>query len=138
MSDIQFNIQQEYRSTQEKYVYYLIALSVSALGFSIYKTENQSLAYSQIPLAMSIICWSTSIFCGLKFLKYVISNLYANNIYFEIDEGRHPDFGKNPESINSAKKVFKEAMELNGKQMEKNFKFQGYFFYVGIILGGFN
>ena len=46
MNEIQFNIQQEFRDKQEKYVYYLIALSVSAIGFSVYKTEKLSLTFS--------------------------------------------------------------------------------------------
>ena len=92
MNEIQFNIQQEFREKQEKYVYYLIAISVSAIGFSVYKTENQSLTYSQIPLALAVLSWSISIFCGLKFLKYVISCLYANNGYYEIIKGRYLSF----------------------------------------------
>jgi ABC-type transport system involved in multi-copper enzyme maturation permease subunit len=134
MSEIQFNIQQEFREKQEKYIYYLIALSVSAIGFSIYKTENQSLTYSQIPLALAVIFWSVSIFCGLKFLKYVINNLYANNDYFEITKGRHPSIGNNPDLIKSGIKGFQEAMEINSKAMKRYFKFQSYLFYFGIIL----
>ena len=91
MSEIQFNIQQEFREKQEKYVYYLIAISVSAIGFSVYKTENQELRITLIPLAFAVICWSISIFLGLKFLKYVISVLYANNDYFAIIKGNHPE-----------------------------------------------
>jgi ABC-type transport system involved in multi-copper enzyme maturation permease subunit len=134
MNEIQFNIQQEFREKQEKYVYYLIAISVSAIGFSVYKTENQSLTYSQIPLALAVLSWSISIFCGLKFLKYVISCLYANNGYYEIIKGRFPNIGSNPELIKSGVEGFREAMEINGKAMKKHFKFQGYLFYSGIIL----
>jgi hypothetical protein len=134
MSVIQFNIQQEFREKQEKYIYYLIALSVSAIGFSIYKTENQSLTYSQIPLALAVLFWSISIFCGLKFLKYVISNLYANNGYYEIIKGRHPGIGHDPDMIKSGIEGFREAMEINGKAMKMYFKFQAYLFYFGIIL----
>jgi ABC-type transport system involved in multi-copper enzyme maturation permease subunit len=134
MSDIQFNIQQEFREKQEKYVYYLIALSVSAIGFSIYRTENQSLAYSKIPLALAVISWSISIYCGLKFLKYVISNLYANNDYYEITNGRHPELGKDPELIECGIKGFMEAMKINSKEMKKYFNFQSYLFYFGIVL----
>jgi hypothetical protein len=134
MSDIQFNIQQEFREKQEKYIYYLIALSVSAIGFSIYKTENKSLTYSQIPLAIAVIFWSISIFCGLKFLKYVISNLYANNDYYEIIKGRHPNLGDNQELKKIGVEAFREAMVINNKEMKKYFKFQGYLFYSGIIL----
>jgi len=134
MNEIQFNIQQEFRDKQEKYVYYLIALSVSAIGFSIYKTENQSLTYSQIPLGLAVLSWSISIFCGLKFLKYVISNLYANNSYFEIIKGNHPNIGNQPELIKAGVEGFKEAMQINSDTMVKYFKFQGYTFYFGIIL----
>lgn len=134
MSEIQFNIQQEFREKQEKYVYYLIALSVSAIGFSIYRTENQSLSYSKIPLALAVISWGISIFCGLKFLKYVISNLYANNGYYEIIKGRHPDLGNDAALIECGVKGVIEAMGTNGKEMKKYFKFQGYLFYSGIIL----
>jgi ABC-type transport system involved in multi-copper enzyme maturation permease subunit len=134
MSDIQFNIQQEFREKQEKYVYYLIALSVSAIGFSIYRTENQSLAYSKIPLALAVISWSISIYCGLKFMKYVISNLYANNYYYEITNGRDPKIGKDPELIESGVTGFMEAMKINSKEMKKYFNFQSYLFYFGIVL----
>lgn len=134
MSEIQFNIQQEFREKQEKYVYYLIALSVSAIGFSIYRTENQSLAFSKIPLALAVISWGISIYCGLKFLKYVISNLYANNDYYEITNGRHPDLGNNAELIECGVKGFMEAMKINGKEMKKYFNFQNYLFYSGIVL----
>lgn len=126
--DVQFNLQQEYREKQEKYVYYLIALSVSAIGFSIYKTDNQSLTFSQIPLGIAILSWSISIFCGLKFLKYIISNLYANNAYFEIIKEN------NQESINAKIKGFREAMKINSKSMSIYFKIQGFLFYLGILL----
>lgn len=126
--DVQFNLQQEYREKQEKYVYYLIALSVSAIGFSIYKTDNQSLTFSQIPLGIAILSWSISIFCGLKFLKYIISNLYANNAYFEIIKEN------NQESLNAKIKGFIEAMKINSKSMSIYFKFQGLLFYLGILL----
>lgn len=134
MNEIQFNIQQEFRDKQEKYVYYIIALSVSAIGFSLYKTENKSLTYSQIPLALAVLFWIISILCGLKFLKYVISNLYANNGYFEIIKGRDSTVGNHPDSIKSGVEGFREAMKTNGRVMKIYFKLQGYLFYFGIIL----
>jgi len=83
-------IQRQFRQQQEKFVYYLIALSVTSIGFSIYKTTGQPLKWTQIPLGMSILCWGLSVFCGLRFLKYVISTSYANNPYFDLIHGRHP------------------------------------------------
>lgn len=133
MNNIQFNIQQEFREKQEKYVYYLIALSVSSIGFSIFKTENQGLNYSQIPLGLAVIFWTISIYCGLNFLKFVISNLYANNIYFEIINGNYPNIGNHPELIKAGVSGFEKAIKSNGDTMAKYFKIQGYLFYLGIL-----
>lgn len=134
MSNAQLEIQKQFRQQQEKLVYYIIALSVSAIGFSVFKTTGQNLKIIQIPLGLAIICWSISIFCGLKFLKYLISNLYANNEYLEIEKGKHPEIGNNPDAIAAGIEGFKGAMIINGNRMKRYFNFQNSLFYVGIIL----
>ena len=134
MSEVQIEIQKQFRQQQEKLVYYIIALTVSAIGFSIFKTTGQSLKIIQIPLEIAVICWSISIYCGLKFLKYVISTLYANNEYFEIKRGNHPDIGNHPDAIEAEIKGFKGAMVINKKRMKQYFKLQSSLFYIGIIL----
>jgi uncharacterized membrane protein YtjA (UPF0391 family) len=134
MSELQIEIQKQYRQQQEKLVYYIIALSVSAIGFSIYKTTGQSLKVVQIPLGLAVICWAISIFCGLKFLKYVISNLYANNEYFEIKKGNNINVGNTPNAIDIAVKAYKTAMNINQNRMKNFFKYQSLLFYIGMIL----
>src|SRR5690606_35025426 len=103
----------QFRQQQEKFVYYLIALSVTSIGFSIYKTTGQPLKWTQIPLGMSILCWGLSVFCGLRFLKYVISTSYANNTYFDLIHGRHPEIGNHLQKIEAATIGIKQAMETN-------------------------
>jgi len=49
--DQQNDLQKQFRDKQEKYVYYLIALCVASIGFSITKTSGESLKWIQIPLA---------------------------------------------------------------------------------------
>jgi uncharacterized membrane protein YtjA (UPF0391 family) len=134
MSEVQIEIQKQFRQQQEKLVYYIIALSVSAIGFSIYKTTGQSLKVVQIPIGLAVICWSISIYCGLKFLKYVISNLYANNEYFEIKRGNNSDVGNHPDAIEAGIKGYKAAMVINQNRMKRFFKYQSLLFYIGIIL----
>ena len=40
MSNAQLEIQKQFRQEQEKFVYYIIALSVSAIGFTVFKTTG--------------------------------------------------------------------------------------------------
>lgn len=130
----QREIRNQFRQQQEKFVYYLIALSVSAIGFSVYKTTGQQLKWIQLPLGISILSWGFSIFCGLRFLKYLISTLYANNDYFVIIQGKNPEIGNHQQKIEAATSGIKEAMNSNSTKANSYFKWQERLFYLGIIL----
>lgn len=130
----QKEIQRQFRQQQEKYVYYIVALNVTAIGFSIYQTTGKTLNCTQIPLGLAIISFGISIYCGLKFLKYLISNLYTNNEYFEILKGAHPEIGNNSQKIQLASGIMKDIMIKNSNNASKFMTFQETFFYFGIIL----
>jgi hypothetical protein len=132
MEENQKEIQRQFRQQQEKYVYYIVALAVSSIGFAIYKTSGQTLKWSQIPLAIAVLCWGVSICCGLMFIKYSISTLYSNNEYFEILKGRNEVVGSNPENIKVGVGAIKEAIEYNSTRSGKYFNWQGRLFYAGI------
>lgn len=123
----------QFRQQQEKYIYYLIALSVTAIGFSVLKTNEESLKWTQMPLGIAVLSWAISTYCGLTFLKYVISNLYANNAYFDIIKGTYPDVGNHPELKKAAESGIIHAMNTNSIKAEKFAKWQGRLFYCGII-----
>jgi len=130
----QKEIQSQFRNQQEKYVYYIIALSIAAIGFCVYKTSGQEIKMSQIPLGLSVISWGLSVFCGLRFLKYSISILFANNTYFEIIKGNYPEIGKNPSLIDAGKSGVKSAINTNSMRATWYFKCQEWLFYLAIIL----
>jgi hypothetical protein len=132
MADEQLEIQKQFRQQQEKYVYYVIALAVAAIGFSVLKTNGQPLRFSQIPLAMAVLSWGLSIFCGLRFLKLITSTLYANNTLFDIMEGRHPEVGNHPQLIEAASSGLRRAMEINSNRASRLVGWQNRLFYFGI------
>lgn len=130
----QREIQRQFRQQQEKFVYYLIALSVTAIGFSVYKTTGLQLKWTQMPLGLAILCWGISVFCGLNFLKYVISSLYANNTYFDLIRGKYSKIGTHPQKIEAATSGVKQAMETNSNRASSYLKWQERLFYSGIFL----
>lgn len=130
----QREIQRQFRQQQEKYVYYLIALSVTAIGFSVYKTTGLKLMWIQLPLGISVACWGISVFCGLRFLKNIISSLYANNAYFDVMQGLDTDIGNNPLKMKVAIEGIGQAIEAIEKRTSKYFIWQERLFYSGIFL----
>jgi len=79
---------------------------VTAIGFSIYSTAGQSIRLSLVPLGLAVFFWSLSVFLGLKFLSYVISNLYTNIAYLDVLAGNHSMTGKHPQKIAIGKEWF--------------------------------
>ncbi|MFA5782142.1 MAG: hypothetical protein WC868_07725 [Bacteroidales bacterium] len=129
----QKEIQKQFRQQQEKYTYYIIALCVAAIGFSVHKTIGLPLKWVQIPLGIAVLSWGTSIYCGLKFISYIISTLYANNVYLDIIQGRDPDIRTHPQKIEAATKGIKQAMESNVERASSFSKWQDRLFIIGFI-----
>src|SRR5690606_8168895 len=90
--------------------------------------------WSHIPLGVAVLNWALSIFCGLRFLRYVNSTLYSNIYYNEILLGHHPDIGDDPQNIKAASSGVMKAIQINSGRAKKLFRWQEYFFYLGIIL----
>lgn len=131
--DEQKEIQKQFRDGQEKYIYYLIALCVAAIGFSIHKTLGISMNLFQIPLGIAITSWAISIFFGLRFLEKRLDLLFNNNQYFEILQGRDSDVGTNSENIKIGFKAIEEIMEQKSKNIPKYFTRQKIFFFLGFL-----
>ncbi len=131
--DEQNEVIKQFRQQQEKFTYYIVGLSVAAIGFSIIKTNGLPLSWTQIPLGLAVLSWAISIYCGLTFLKYVISNLYANKAYFDIVSGQDPKVGNHPELIKAAVSGITQAMQSNSDKAEKLAKWQDRLFYCGIV-----
>ena len=123
-----------HRQQQEKLVYYIVALCVTSIGFSIYQTTGHSLKWIQVPLALAVLSWGLSIYCGLRFLKYALSILYANNALFNICQGIEPGVGNHPHQIKAASSGVEEAIKQSAETSNKLFKWQERLFYSGIVL----
>lgn len=130
MEEIQKELRLQFRQQQEKFVYYIIALSVSAIAFSVYRTNGEHLKYIQIPLGLAVLSWGISIYCGITFLKYSISTLYNNNTYLELKGGQT----ENSQRKDIKLKAIKEAILINAETSSKYFKWQGRLFYGGMVL----
>ncbi len=132
--DRQVEIQNEFRQQQIRLKYYIIALCVTSIGFSIYNTIGAKLQLTQIPLAIAVFSWGISIFLGFRFLNYSLSILYANNALFDVFNGLHPKVGNNPQNMQAASAGINEAINENGERANKLSIWQERLFYFGIIM----
>lgn len=78
MNDLANNLKKEFKERQEKLVYYLMALNVSCIGFSMYNGKEDVLNITILFFLIAVILWSTSVYFGLRFIKTQLSVLYDN------------------------------------------------------------
>lgn len=144
MSLVQLNMD-KLKSDQQKLAYYLIALCVACIGFTVSQTMSYSLSLEMIPLALSILCFLLSGFYGFK----LITNGFENHkieIYYALrtDESSalyDPNAPLNPtrfkligDNIKFWSKEVKDDREEIGRKHKFYHKMQLGTFYSAVIL----
>lgn len=122
------------KDNQVKYVYYLLALAVGAIAFSVNSTMRMKISYDMLPLGIGVLCWLISIFCGIKYLQYCNAYEFTNVTFLDTQNGENPLAGRHPEKIQIACDTLHGIM---GKQSNKTANFgaaQDWFLYIGTIL----
>lgn len=114
----------DFRSQQEKYVYYIVALCVTSLAYTVAITKDMKISICMVPLGLSIIAWLVSIYCGLTLVKTLLHHTYLNLELLERKENKEVDIDDIRKLISEAKKLQKKAISL-GDVRE-------YSFYIGI------
>lgn len=118
-------IEQQFRNQQEKFVYYIIALSIAAIGFSIHLTYGQPFKWSQLFLGFSIMSYGISILCGFKYLKILLEVLSLNRKYLD---------QKYSGLLNENETDIFENVEIKQKKAPRLWNCQYRLFFLGVIL----
>ena len=77
-NDLLKEVYQQFRTSQDKYSYFLLAAAGAAIGFALTQTQGKPLSWSQLPLALAVVCWGLSFYFGCYFIEHITSSLYAN------------------------------------------------------------
>jgi hypothetical protein len=60
---------------RQKYIYFLLAVAASAVAFSMKLTATMLLSWPLSLVAISVLCWSGSFYCGCAAIKYKLYSL---------------------------------------------------------------
>jgi len=78
MDDRMMELVRHLNDQQSRFVYFLMAIAGACVAFSINQTKNMSPDWSMIVLALAIIAWSGSVFCGIKNREHTMSSIIIN------------------------------------------------------------
>ena len=122
-----------FNQKQEKYTYYIIALSVTCIGYSVHMTNGKSLVFWQWPLGIAILSWGLSVYLGLKYIRTGLSVIHDNIDLIDMNEGRHPATGQHPQMIAAGRKTLLDIINEKSNQSSSLHTWQNRCFYLGMI-----
>ena len=101
--------------TQRKYTYFLLAAAGAALAFALNQTQGVGFSWSQIPLAIAVLCWGLSFLSGCRYVHYLGSTLYDNCMLGQVLSGQDPDLGAHPQLVHAASERIRQRIKSNSE-----------------------
>jgi len=126
-------IYRQLRTSQEKYIYFILAAAASAVAFALVRTECLPLSPRLVPWGIALLLWDLSFLCGCQHLRYVCSTLFANVQLLKIQRGQDPTVGPHPDIISAASEGIRSAIEYNSERANTLAKAQLYLFFAGAV-----
>jgi hypothetical protein len=111
-------IHKQHRTGQDKYTYFLLAVTASAVAFAVQKTSGLKITWSLLPLGISVLLWGVSFFFGCKNLLWVQASIFANYSLLQLHSGVHPDQPDHPQLLEAAKRGVRSALKSNTKKAQ--------------------
>ncbi len=106
-------IHRQHRTGQDKYTYFLLAVTASVVAFAVQKTDDLKITYSLIPLGFAILLWGLSFYFGIKNLIWVQTSISANYSLLQLKEGVHPNQPEHTQIQEAAIQGVTSALESN-------------------------
>ena len=125
-------VYRQINQSQEKLTYYIIALCVTAIGFSIIQSNDLSLTYYLIPLGIAVLSWSVSVLCGFKSLKNRLNLQFENYELLRVEERSHEVLDGNIQLIKPVSKIINDSMSSIQRKASLYTAVQHVLFYFGI------
>ena len=132
--DMQVTVYNALRTAQEKYTYFLLAAAGAAIAFAINQTHDTKLAWTQLPLGLSVLCWGVSFFFGCLHLQYGSDILYDNAEMLRMQSGVHPMVGSDSKHIAAASQIMREIMEKKSNNSNRYANIQFRLVPIGAVL----
>jgi hypothetical protein len=103
----------QHRAGQDKYTYFLLAITASAIAFAVQKTSDSTFSWSMAPLGLAVLAWGGSFYCGCKNLIWVQTALMANYNLLQLRGGIHPQQPDHPVLSEAAMRGVHSALSSN-------------------------
>lgn len=123
-----------YSQKQERYTYYIVALSIACIGYAVHQTTGLGYSRSQVLLGMAVLFWAISAYLGLRHSQLATSTVYTNMGLLKIGAGQDEIAGTDPQRIRIGQSTVTGIIKDYQKKASRVSVWQNRLFYVALIL----
>jgi len=124
----------QYRSAEDKYVYFLLAVAGAGIALAVNRTAGSSISLSQLPLAAAVLSWALSFFFGCRHILYVNTILFDNYELLQIESGTYRGVEGAPPIRGIASAAIREVIEEKSKKAVRHARRQFTFLVAGAFM----
>ena len=121
-------------TSQEKYVYFLLAAAASGIAFAVQKTNDAVLSWQLCVLGAAVALWGASFYCGCRRITWVQTALMANYNLLQLQAGTHPEQPDAPQLLEAAYRGVNFALDENMTKARSYATWQFRFLLSGAVL----
>lgn len=111
MTEAEKNLSKHYNTSNERYIYFLLAVSASAIGYAMTQLQKEPFNLNHIAFFLSVSLWSLSFLAGLKLINTTNQFIFHNINYLSFER----KFGSHPSLIPVIKEAEKGLLQNNSK-----------------------
>ena len=131
--NLELEMSKQFKASQEKYIYFLLAAAASAIGFAMTQSKVEPLSYIHIPLGLSIGLWATSFMSGLRVVEYAASVTFQNQNYLAFKRELRSYQREDAAELTA---LFKSRLNETVESQQKKMKLYGEIQNWALLLGG--
>ncbi len=131
--NLELELHKQFSASREKYIYFLLAASATAIGYAMAQSKIEPLDWVHIPLGISIFLWGTSFISGIRFIEYSISSTFQNQNYLAFKREVKSSRVSNPSELIVD---FKIKLQTTLKKIERKKKLYGKTQSLSLLYGG--
>jgi hypothetical protein len=121
---------------QERFAYFFLAASGSAIAFAFIRTDGHSPACWMLPIAVAVLCWGLSFYRGCEHLLFQRKVLLANWKTLNIQGGMEPLTSGDPTLAASALERLRENADKDNRESRAYGRQQYVLFLLGALFYG--
>ncbi|AEA45343.1 hypothetical protein [Fluviicola taffensis] len=130
-NDLQLDVQRRLNDGTSKFIYYIIALAVAAIGFAVNKSFGKKPEGSDFWLMGAVILWSLCIYSGFRFNIHTFTQLSTSNAQYDLV--KEYNLLENSEDLKFVNDKYSEILNGISKKIDRAFNDCIFTFFSGVI-----